>query len=62
MSGKENILDNLSSAKRYIRYAEVILHGSGLIHLDDLEACIKKAGECLKATGLGDRSYKGGKL
>lgn len=61
MSGKEDILDNLSSARRHIRYAEAFLHGSELIHLDELGVSIKKAEECLKTIALGNRAVEGTK-
>lgn len=55
MSGKEEILDNLSSARKYIRDVEVTLHSPGLIHLDELGVSVEKAMDCLKATGLVNR-------
>lgn len=55
MSRKEEILDNLSSARMHIRDVEVTLHSPGLINLDELEVSIEKAMGCLKATGLGSR-------
>lgn len=61
MSRKEEILDNLVNARRHIRDVEVTLHSPGLIHLDELEASIEKAIECLNATGLGNCVVEGTK-